>query len=46
LPIGCDAAGMPVGLQLVAPPMNEPKLLAVAAAFERTFAQAGLWTQE
>ena len=46
LPIGCDAAGMPVGLQLVAPPMNEPKLLAVAAAFERAFAQAGLWTQE
>ena len=46
LPIGTDAAGMPVGLQLVAPPMNDPKLLAVAAAFERVFAQAGLWTQE
>jgi len=44
LPIGHDAAGMPVGLQLIARPMDEPKLLAVAAAFERTFAQAGLWT--
>ncbi len=44
LPIGHDAAGMPVGLQLIAPPMGEPKLLAVAAAFERAFAQAGLWT--
>lgn len=44
LPIGHDAAGMPVGLQLIAPPMGEPKLLAVAAAFERAFAQADLWT--
>jgi aspartyl-tRNA(Asn)/glutamyl-tRNA(Gln) amidotransferase subunit A len=44
LPIGHDAAGMPIGLQLVARAMEEPKLLAVAAAFERVFAQAGLWT--
>jgi aspartyl-tRNA(Asn)/glutamyl-tRNA(Gln) amidotransferase subunit A len=44
LPIGHDAAGMPVGLQLIAAPMNEPKLLAVAAAFERAFAKAELWT--
>lgn len=44
LPIGHDAAGMPVGLQLIAAPMNEPKLLAVAGAFERAFAQADLWT--
>lgn len=44
LPVGHDAAGMPVGLQLIAPPMGEPKLLAVAAAFERAFAQADLWT--
>ena len=43
LPIGHDAAGMPIGLQLVARAMEEPKLLAVAAAFERAFAQAGLW---
>jgi Asp-tRNA(Asn)/Glu-tRNA(Gln) amidotransferase A subunit family amidase len=35
---------MPVGLQLIAPPMSEPKLLAVAAAFERAFAKAELWT--
>jgi len=44
LPIGHDAAGMPVGLQLIAAPMNEPKLLAIAGTFERAFAQAGLWT--
>jgi aspartyl-tRNA(Asn)/glutamyl-tRNA(Gln) amidotransferase subunit A len=43
LPIGHDAAGMPIGLQLVARAMEEPKLLAVAAAFERAFAQADLW---
>jgi aspartyl-tRNA(Asn)/glutamyl-tRNA(Gln) amidotransferase subunit A len=44
LPIGFDAAGMPVGLQLIAPPMGEAKLLAVAAACERAFAKAELWT--
>jgi aspartyl-tRNA(Asn)/glutamyl-tRNA(Gln) amidotransferase subunit A len=44
LPIGFDAAGMPVGLQLIAPPMGEAKLLAVAAAFERAVAKAELWT--
>jgi aspartyl-tRNA(Asn)/glutamyl-tRNA(Gln) amidotransferase subunit A len=44
LPIGFDAAGMPIGLQLIAPPMGEAKLLAVAAAFERAFAKAELWT--
>jgi aspartyl-tRNA(Asn)/glutamyl-tRNA(Gln) amidotransferase subunit A len=44
MPIGLDGTGMPVGLQLIAPAMAEPKLLAVAAAFERAFAQADLWT--
>lgn len=46
LPIGTDAAGMPVGLQLIAPPFGEPRLLAIAEAFERAFAKAGLWSQE
>ncbi|TNF35140.1 MAG: amidase [Deltaproteobacteria bacterium] len=36
LPVGTDAAGMPVGLQLVGRPMSEPRLLAIAA----TIAQA------
>ena len=46
LPIGTDAAGMPVGLQLIAPPFGEAKLLAIAETFERAFAKAGLWSQE
>jgi aspartyl-tRNA(Asn)/glutamyl-tRNA(Gln) amidotransferase subunit A len=44
LPTGRDAAGMPVGLQLIAPPTGEAKLLAVAGAFERAFARADIWT--
>jgi aspartyl-tRNA(Asn)/glutamyl-tRNA(Gln) amidotransferase subunit A len=44
LPIGQDAAGMPIGLQLIARPMGEPKLLALAAAAERAFAKADIWT--
>ena len=44
LPVGFDAVGMPVGLQLIAPPMGEAKLLAGAAAFERAFAKADVWT--
>lgn len=35
MPAGFDAAGMPVGLQLVGPPFAESRLLRVAAAFER-----------
>jgi len=34
LPVGVDAAGMPVGMQLVARPFEEERLLAVARAFE------------
>ncbi len=34
LPCGCDAEGLPVGLQLVAPPLQEQRLLAVARAVE------------
>lgn len=35
LPVGLDTAGMPVGLQLLAPHGQEEKLLAVATAVER-----------
>ncbi|PKN54392.1 MAG: 2-amino-5-chloromuconate deaminase [Deltaproteobacteria bacterium HGW-Deltaproteobacteria-14] len=38
LPVGRDAAGMPVGMQLVGRPGSEPRLLAVAAAIERALA--------
>lgn len=34
LPVGLDANGMPVGLQLVAPPMAERKLLSAALGIE------------
>ena len=35
MPVGLDANGMPVGMQLIAPPMHEPRLLGMAAAMER-----------
>ena len=35
LPVGLDRAGMPVGLQLIAPAWAEEKLLAIALAAER-----------
>jgi len=36
LPCGFTAEGLPVGLQLVAPPRGEARLLSAAAAFEAT----------
>lgn len=36
MPAGKDAAGMPVGLMLMARPFQEAHLLAIARAFERT----------
>lgn len=36
MPVALDVAGMPVGLQLAAPTMGEERLLAIAAACERT----------
>ena len=35
LPCGTDRHGMPVGLQLVAPPLGEPLLYAVGDALEQ-----------
>lgn len=35
LPAGCDAEGMPVGLQVVGPRMSDASLIAVAALWER-----------
>ncbi|UOQ58309.1 amidase family protein [Leucobacter allii] len=35
VPCGFSDTGLPVGLQLIAPPRHEDRLLAVAAAFER-----------
>ena len=36
MPVGLDVAGMPIGLQLAAPTMGEERLLAIAAACERS----------
>lgn len=38
LPCGEDAAGLPVGLQLIGRPMDEARLLSLAAAFETPLA--------
>ncbi|MBN9613105.1 MAG: amidase [Actinobacteria bacterium] len=35
VPCGFSASGLPVGLQLIAPPGKEDRILALAAAFER-----------
>ena len=43
MPVGLDAAGMPVGLQIVGPPNAEPRLLSIAAAFEKAFVSKGVW---
>ncbi|HET6620935.1 MAG TPA: amidase family protein, partial [Dongiaceae bacterium] len=43
LPAGRDAAGMPVGLQLVGAPGSEARLLAIAVRLERLLADKGAW---
>ncbi len=35
IPCGVDANGLPIGLQLVAGPWAEPRLLRIARAYER-----------
>lgn len=43
IPAGLDAAGMPVGLQLIGAPGNEARLLAVARLMEDILARADVW---
>ena len=43
IPAGRDAAGMPVGLQLVGAPSSETRLLAIAVRLERVLARKGAW---
>jgi aspartyl-tRNA(Asn)/glutamyl-tRNA(Gln) amidotransferase subunit A len=38
VPVGVDGRGLPIGLQLVAPPHHEATLVAVAAAVESAIA--------
>jgi aspartyl-tRNA(Asn)/glutamyl-tRNA(Gln) amidotransferase subunit A len=40
MPVGLDRAGMPVGLQFIAPAGAEEKLLAIALAVERVLGPA------
>jgi aspartyl-tRNA(Asn)/glutamyl-tRNA(Gln) amidotransferase subunit A len=41
LPCGCSGAGLPIGLQVVAPPQQEDSLLQAGAALEDAFGIAG-----
>jgi aspartyl-tRNA(Asn)/glutamyl-tRNA(Gln) amidotransferase subunit A len=43
IPAGRDAAGMPVGLQLVGAPGSEVRLLGIAMRLERVLAKKGIW---
>jgi aspartyl-tRNA(Asn)/glutamyl-tRNA(Gln) amidotransferase subunit A len=43
LAVGRDAAGMPVGLQLIGAPNSEARLLAIAVQLERLVAKKGNW---
>jgi aspartyl-tRNA(Asn)/glutamyl-tRNA(Gln) amidotransferase subunit A len=43
IPCGFDTAGLPIGLQVVAPWLREDRLIAVAAAFETARPWAGHW---
>ncbi|MFI6642670.1 amidase [Streptomyces sp. NPDC050504] len=42
LPVGRDAAGLPIGMQLMGPPLSEARLLRVGHAYERTEPAPGL----
>ena len=43
LPCGFDANGLPIGLQIVAPWLDEALIFRIAAAFEAAKPWAGLW---
>ncbi len=41
LPCGVDSAGLPIGLQLIAPPLGEARLLSIAERLERKLGNWG-----
>src|SRR5262249_34191400 len=43
VPCGFDAAGLPIGLQIVAPWLKEAAILRIAAGFEKAAPWAGTW---
>ena len=43
LPCGFDRDGMPIGLQIIAPWLDEPTIFRIAAAFEQAQPWAKLW---
>jgi aspartyl-tRNA(Asn)/glutamyl-tRNA(Gln) amidotransferase subunit A len=43
VPCGFDAAGLPIGLQIVAPWLSEAAILRIAARFEKAAPWAGTW---
>ena len=45
LPCGFDRDGMPIGLQIVAPWLDEPTIFRIAAAFEAAQPWAKFWPQ-
>lgn len=45
LPCGFDSQGMPIGLQIVAPWLDEPTIFRIAAAFEAAQPWAKFWPQ-
>ena len=44
IPVGVDACGLPVGLQIIAPPNHEEQLILVAASMESAVREASFWT--
>jgi aspartyl-tRNA(Asn)/glutamyl-tRNA(Gln) amidotransferase subunit A len=45
VPCGFDDVGLPIGLQIVAPWLDEPTIFRIAAAFEQAQPWAGYWPQ-
>ncbi|WP_197279801.1 amidase [Rhodopseudomonas sp. AAP120] len=46
VPCGFDRDGLPIGLQIVAPWLDEPTIFRVAAAFERARPWAAMWPSQ
>lgn len=45
VPCGFDRNGLPIGLQIVAPWLDEPTIFKIAAAFEEAQPWAGIWPE-